>query len=88
MTDTVDSNTVPPSRESAGEHDAGSLRRTISLPMLVFYGLGVTVGAGIFALVGEIVGIAGDRAPLSFLLAGTVAGMTGLCYAQLIVRFP
>ena len=65
-----------------------TLDRSITLPMLVFYGVGVTVGAGIFALVGEIVEIAGDRAPLSFLVAGVIAGMTGLCYAQLIARFP
>ena len=35
------------------------LRRTLTLRWLVFYGLGVTVGAGIFALIGEIVGLAG-----------------------------
>jgi APA family basic amino acid/polyamine antiporter len=52
------------------------------------YGLGVTVGAGIFALVGEIVGIAGDNAPLSFLVAGTVAGITGLSYMQMVRAFP
>lgn len=65
-----------------------ALDRSLSLPMLVFYGVGVTVGAGIFALVGEIVGIAGVRAPSAFLVAGAIAGLTGLCYAQLIARFP
>jgi APA family basic amino acid/polyamine antiporter len=65
-----------------------SLRRTLTLPLLVFYGVGVTVGAGIFALIGEILGIAGDRAPLAFLLAGLVAGATGYSYALLVRVFP
>ena len=64
------------------------LARTLTLPLLVMYGVGVTVGAGIFALVGEIVGLAGDNAPLSFLVAGTVAGITGLSYMQMVRAFP
>lgn len=65
-----------------------SLRRVLNLPLLVFYGLGVTVGAGIFALIGEIVHLAGDQAPLAFLLAGMVAGATGFSYALLVVQYP
>lgn len=65
-----------------------ALRRTLSLPLLVFYGVGVTVGAGVFALVGEILGIAGDLAPAAFLLAGLIAGATGLSYAVLVRVFP
>ncbi len=65
-----------------------SLRRVISLPLLVFYGLGVTIGAGIFALIGEITGLAGDHAPLAFLLAGFIAGLTGLSYACLASVYP
>ena len=60
----------------------------MSLPALVFYGVGVTVGAGIFALIGEILGLAGDFAPLSFLLAGLIAGVTAWSYAILVRRFP
>ncbi len=65
-----------------------ALDRTISLAGLVFYGLGVTVGAGIFALLGEIVGVAGDSAPLSFLLAGLLASFTGASYMLLVGAFP
>ncbi|MEJ8476116.1 APC family permease [Roseibium algae] len=64
------------------------LRRVLSLPLLVCYGVGVTVGAGIFALIGEILRLAGDHAPLSFLLAGLIAGVTGVSYAVLVRRFP
>jgi amino acid transporter len=56
--------------------------------MLVFYGLGVTIGAGIFALIGEIVRIAGDHAPMAFLVAGLIAGATGLSYALLVGVYP
>ncbi len=65
-----------------------SLDRTITLPGLVFYGLGVTVGAGIFALLGEILGLAGDKAPLSFLVAGLLASFTGVSYMLLVRAFP
>lgn len=64
------------------------LRRTLSLPLLVFYGVGVTVGAGIFALIGEVLFEAGDHAPLAFLVAGLVAGATGLSYARLAAVYP
>ncbi len=64
------------------------LRRALGLPLLVFYGLGVTVGAGIFALIGEILGLAGDFAPLSFVLAGLVAAATARAFAVLARRYP
>lgn len=65
-----------------------ALRRVIGLPALVLYGLGTTVGAGIYALVGEIAGQAGMAAPLSFLLASLVAGLTACSFAELAGRFP
>ncbi len=75
--------------EVRGAEEASvSLDRTITLPGLVFYGLGVTVGAGIFALLGEIVGLAGSHAPLSFLIAGLLASFTGASYILLVGAFP
>ena len=65
-----------------------SLDRTVTLPALIFYGLGVTVGAGIFALIGETLGLAGDHAPLSFLVAGVLVGFTGFSYMVLVGAFP
>jgi basic amino acid/polyamine antiporter, APA family len=64
------------------------LHRTLGLPLLVLYGLGVTIGAGIFALIGEIAGLAGDQAPLAFLIAGLIAAATGYSYAVLAAAFP
>lgn len=67
---------------------APALRRVLGTPLLVFYGLGVIIGAGIYVLVGSVVGAAGAAAPWSFVLAGLLAGLTGLCYAELAVRYP
>jgi amino acid transporter len=64
------------------------LRRSLTLGPLLFYGLAVIVGAGIYVAVASVIGRAGTAAPLSFLLAGIAAAMTGLCYAELASRFP
>lgn len=46
------------------------LKRSISLPLLIFFGIGTMVGGGFYALVGKVAGIAGVYAPLSILVAG------------------
>ncbi|MFN3232552.1 MAG: APC family permease [Alphaproteobacteria bacterium] len=68
--------------------DQPTLKRGLGLPLLVLYGLGTTVGAGIFVLVGEIAGIAGPAAPLSFLIASVLAGLTALSFGEMATRFP
>ncbi|MGE0258742.1 MAG: APC family permease [Alphaproteobacteria bacterium] len=73
---------------SSTDPQGRGLRRALSLWQLVFYGLGVIVGAGIYVAIGTVVGRAGAAAPISFLLAGCVAAATGLCYAELAIRFP
>jgi len=65
-----------------------ALRRSLTLGPLLFYGLAVIVGAGIYVAVASVIGRAGTAAPLSFLLAGIAAALTGLCYAELASRFP
>lgn len=64
------------------------LRRALTFWPLVFYGLSEIVGAGIYVAIGEVITRSGEAAPFSFLLAGTAAGLTGLCYAELAGRFP
>jgi len=68
--------------------DPVALKRTLSLPQLVLYGLGTTIGAGIYALVGELAAVSGYYAPLSFLLASVMAGLTALSFAELSGRYP
>jgi APA family basic amino acid/polyamine antiporter len=67
---------------------APTLRRALSLPMMVLYGLGTTIGAGIYALIGEVAGVAGYGAPLSFLIASLVAGLTACSFAEMAGRYP
>ena len=64
------------------------LRRALNLPWLVFYGVGVTVGVGVFALIGEVVRVSGDYAVLAFLVAGLVASFTAMSYAWLEGAYP
>jgi len=54
----------------------------------VLYGLGTTIGAGIYALMGEVAARAGMAAPLSFLLAALVATLSALSFAELAARYP
>ncbi len=64
------------------------LRRVISGPALTLYGLGTMLGAGIYALIGEVVGVAGVLAPLSFIVAAAIASLTAVSFAELSSRFP
>lgn len=65
-----------------------SLRRTLTLPMVVLYGLGVTIGAGIYVLVGEAAGHAGMASPISFIIAGLVMICPAASFAELAGRLP
>ncbi len=67
---------------------ATELRRSLSLPLLTLYGVGTILGAGIYALVGEVAGLAGAAAPTAFVVAAVLAGLTGLSYAELSARYP
>jgi len=64
------------------------LRRRVGLAGLVLYGLGTTLGAGIFALIGKVAGNAGPWTPLAFGLAAGVGALIALCYAELVRRLP
>ncbi|MCC1494641.1 APC family permease [Cognatishimia sp. F0-27] len=65
-----------------------ALNRSLSLPLVTLYGLGVTVGAGIYVLVGQTAAMAGAFAPVAFILAAIVVGFTAFSYAELSTRLP
>jgi len=65
-----------------------SLKRTLTLPYIVLYGLGVTVGAGIYVLLGEVITRSGNFAPVSFVIAGLVMLFPAACFAELTGRMP
>jgi amino acid transporter len=68
--------------------DKGGLRREMGLFALIAFGVGDILGAGIYALVGEIAGLAGTASWLAFAIALAVASLTALSYAELSSRFP
>ena len=71
-----------------GVGSAKSLRRSLNLPLVVLYGLGVTIGAGIYVLVGATAATAGVYAPLSFALAALVMLPSACSFAELVGRVP
>jgi basic amino acid/polyamine antiporter, APA family len=70
------------------ESSAPQLRRSLGLWAITIYAIGDVLGAGIYALVGQVVGLAGSGAWLSFVLSALTALVTGLSYAELSSRFP
>ena len=65
-----------------------TLNRALNLPLLVFYGVGTMVGAGIYSVIGEAGGLAGTNLWVSFVFAGIAAFLTVLSYAELSSMFP
>lgn len=64
------------------------LKRTLGLTMLTFYGTGMILGAGIYSIIGQAAGIAGDAVWQGFALAAIAALLTALSYAELAALFP
>lgn len=68
--------------------EKAQLDRVIGLPLLVLYGLGITIGAGIYVLVGSAAQQAGVYAPSAFLLAAFVMAFSALSFAEFSGRIP
>ncbi len=64
------------------------LKRRVSLFGVTVYGVGNVLGAGIYALIGEVVGITGNLSWLAFVLASITGALTGLSYAELSAMYP
>ncbi len=73
---------------SAPHPAPAALRRRLGPVLLVLYGVGITVGAGIYVLIGTVAGHAGIHAPWAFALAAAVMALTVGSYAELSTRFP
>ncbi len=65
-----------------------ALRRRLGLPLLTLYGVGITIGAGIYVLIGAVAGHAGRAAPWSFVIAALAMAFTVGSYAELATRYP
>jgi len=64
------------------------LERDINLFEAIIYGIGIILGAGIYALIGKVYGSAGGASWIAFIVAAVIALMTGLSYAELSSVFP
>jgi len=64
------------------------LKRRISLFGVTLYGIGNILGAGIYALIGEVVGHTGNISWLVFIIASVIGALTGLSYAELSAMYP
>jgi basic amino acid/polyamine antiporter, APA family len=72
----------------AGKNSPQGLVRALTLTHAVLYGLGVTIGAGIYVLVGIAAGRSGMHAPLAFVGAAMVMAFSAASFAELGTRMP
>jgi len=71
------------------ETETSTLKRTLGPWNLVFLGIGCIIGAGIFVRTGNAAALhAGPAVLISFLVAGVVCALAGLCYAELSSTLP
>jgi basic amino acid/polyamine antiporter, APA family len=78
--------TLTAEAESSG---STALPRTLGLFSLTCFGVGSTIGAGIFVLTGTVAAVhAGPAVVLSFVLASIACALAGLCYAEFASMVP
>lgn len=70
------------------ETTSTGLRRAVTGPLLFLFILGDVLGAGIYALVGEMAGTAGGLVWLAFAVALAMALLTAFSYAELVTKYP
>jgi APA family basic amino acid/polyamine antiporter len=71
-----------------GSAPGAPLKRSLSLLQATLYGLGVTIGAGIYVLIGAAAARAGMHAPIAFVLAAILMALTAASFAELAGRMP
>ncbi|TBR06908.1 MAG: amino acid permease [Candidatus Nitrosotenuis sp.] len=64
------------------------LKQHLGLFQTTMYGVGLILGAGIYALIGDAAGTAGNSLWISFVLAAVASVFTGLSYAELSSMYP
>ncbi|HEY6586502.1 MAG TPA: amino acid permease [Candidatus Methanoperedens sp.] len=64
------------------------LKRELGLLEVTLSGVGIILGAGIYALIGKASGLAGNSLWMSFSISALIAIFTGLSYAELSSMFP
>uniref|UniRef100_A0A1X7UYV6 Cationic amino acid transporter C-terminal domain-containing protein n=1 Tax=Amphimedon queenslandica TaxID=400682 RepID=A0A1X7UYV6_AMPQE len=74
--------------ERENRPEGSSLAERLGLIDLLGYGVGCTVGAGIYSLIGIGAGIAGPGVVISFLIGALSAVFTALAYSEFAARVP
>ena len=64
------------------------LKPTLGPVQLIFYSVGVIVGAGIYSVIGTAAALAQDGLWISFLIGAAVAFLTAVSYAEMTILFP
>jgi basic amino acid/polyamine antiporter, APA family len=71
------------------EYHHGELKRSLGPVNLILLGIGCIIGAGIFVRTGSAAALhAGPAVMISFVIAGIVCALAGLCYAELASVLP
>ncbi len=70
------------------ESNTSQLKKTLGLFGLVVYGVGDTLGAGIYALIGKAAGLTGYTVWMPFVVALVVICFTALTYIEFVTRYP
>ncbi len=78
----------PVNHMRAGVEHGPELKRTIGTFQLTMFGVGATVGTGIFFVLSEAVPKSGPAVVISFIIAGVAAGLAAICYAELASSIP
>jgi amino acid transporter len=76
------------SPDKAQGRDEPALAKSLSLIHATLYGLGVTIGAGIYVLIGAAAARAGMHAPLAFVVAALLVALSAASFAELAGRLP
>ena len=71
-----------------GAEGQAHLERTMGVFPLMMFGVGATIGTGIFFVMAETVPDAGPAVVFSFVIVGLIAGLTALCYAEVASTVP
>jgi len=70
------------------EQEHSEVKREVGVYTLIAIGVGGTLGASIFAILGYAAGMAGPSVVVSFLIGGLLTVLVGLTYSELSSTFP
>src|SRR3954464_12009454 len=86
---TKDVDTVIHKNDEGGSEHHTRLQKRLSAWDLMGFGIGIVIGTGIFTLTGaQAKNNAGPAIVISFLIAGVVAMLAAICYAELAAAVP